>query len=238
MRRVVVSLLLVVTATSLPSAAQQPVSRHASSAGALASTSETPHLALMRQMSGDPIVVVHCPWQQYGKPSIEMRWIEANDPDPTRWTPIFFVANYLTENAAQAIYHCQEKGQNLPATANFSKGVDKDRVDFEASGKRNLLDKTSITIQCVSKLAGARGGTRLIFWPLDEWGVDRDTLWLELPKGDFSKSGRILVWFLRSDKVVWSEMLSWPGYPEPPASGNGTSLKTTPSAPAKQPASQ
>jgi hypothetical protein len=82
------------------------------------------------------------------------------------------------------------------------------------TGKRNSFDRSSVVTHCISKLEGPRGGTRLIFWPIQEWAVDRRTLWLELPKKDFSKPCRLRVWFLREDDIVWSETIAWPGHAE------------------------
>jgi hypothetical protein len=207
-------LLLFFAGTSLRSFAQQPVFKEARlSAPLAAQASEGLHLSLMPRPSGEPILVVNYPWHEHQRPSIEMRLLDDSQRDASVWKPIFFVGTYLSDQAITAIYRCQNLGANLPATATFSKSTNEQTVDFEVTGQRNSMERSSVTIHCVSKLEGPRSGTRLIFWPLEDWAIDEHTLWLELPKKDFSKPCRLRVWFLRHDDIVWAETLSWPGYP-------------------------
>ncbi len=213
-------LLALLAAPDAPAPTQQLLPPQATSPGpAVAETSQPAHLSIMRQPDGDPILVVKYPWRQHRHASLEMRLLEDDHRDPSVWKPIFFVGNFLNDEALKAIYYCQDAANNLPAKATFTKGTEKEKVDFEVAGRRNFLDRPAVVTACESKLEGPRGGTRLIYWPLEDWAVNRDTLWLELPKKEYTKPCRFRVWFLRDDDIVWSETFAWPGYPqksEPP----------------------
>ncbi len=47
---------------------------------------------------------------------------------------------------------------------------------------------------------------------LDTWAVDQETLSLDLARDEFTKSGKLFVWFFRGGQVVWEEHIRWPGY--------------------------
>lgn len=182
---------------------------------ALAKTAEAPHLALLRRDSGDPLLVVDYPWAIHAPASVsvEVRLSKPGERAKTNWAPVFFVANYLNADALKTIYRCQDLGENLPAKATFSK----EKIQFEITGQRNSLERSAVAIHCLSELEGPRAGVRAIFWPLKEWSFDRRTLYLELPRKDFSEPCQIRVWFLRDAQILWGETFAWPGYPQKPS---------------------
>jgi len=211
----ILPLLLAVSATVFVRAAERPVPKEPRLSGSsFVAMPEAPHLSLRRQPSGEPILVVHYPWHRHQHPSIEMRLLEPKDREPSAWKPIFFVANYLKEDAIRAIRHCLDHGEDLPAKATFTHYAAGQKVQFEVTGQRNALERASVVIHGLSELEGPRSGNRLVFCPLEPWALDRHTLWLELPTKDASKPCRIRVWFLRHDDIVWEETLAWPGYPQ------------------------
>ena len=51
-----------------------------------------------------------------------------------------------------------------------------------------------------------------MFLQLDSWAINDQMLSLDLARHVFIKSGKLFVWFLRGDKVLWEEKIDWPGY--------------------------
>jgi hypothetical protein len=46
---------------------------------------------------------------------------------------------------------------------------------------------------------------------LAPWRIDDRTLSIDFPPDYFDKPGKMRVWFLRGDKIIWDDELSWPG---------------------------
>jgi hypothetical protein len=90
--------------------------------------------------------------------------------------------------------------------------------ECEILGDRNALGKPAATIVFAERARSAADRetapdwpARAVFFPLDAWAVDRNTLRLELPAADFAQPGRIRVWFYREGNLLWWKTLAWPG---------------------------
>jgi hypothetical protein len=53
---------------------------------------------------------------------------------------------------------------------------------------------------------------RAAFVALESWSLDKNRLYLDLPKDFFAKPGKLRVWFMAGDRAMWSETVDWPGY--------------------------
>ena len=51
----------------------------------------------------------------------------------------------------------------------------------------------------------------IVFPQLDVWAVDEGHLNFDLPPDVFEKPGKLFVWFLRGNRLLWEEQVDWPG---------------------------
>ena len=89
-------------------------------------------------------------------------------------------------------------------------------VDFGAAGEvlggdwpmwRHDAGRTAETPEKNSSLIG----TTAVFYPPDAWAINDRLLLLDLPRDSFDKPGKLYIWFLRGDRILWQEELMWPG---------------------------
>jgi hypothetical protein len=194
-------------------------------------------VSIIKQPTGEPILVIKYPWKRHLHPSIEVRTLDPSEVDNPLIRPLFFTHDLMKGEVTTAIYHCQDNSDKLQQTASFTK----EGMNFEVFGARNLLGRPSV---CVASRPAARHGvlqtpggvnveefgsdlaaiyaartdhepeSRAAFCLLDAWALDDDTLYLELPAKYFSKPAKIRVWLLRDKDIVWTANADWPGVPE------------------------
>ena len=158
--------------------------------------------------SGQPVLVVNYPWKVHSRPSIEVRLVLDPRVDVRRTRPLNFRPQLMKGRMTVAVYHCLDESAGVPLTVSVARG---DR-DFEIIGRRNSLGKPSVCVVHQDQPDAAASGTTAMFPLLKPWAVDERTLYMDLPEEHFSKPGRIRVWLLREDQVIWSETTAWPGY--------------------------
>lgn len=178
-------------------------------------------VSLFREPGGKLILMVDYPWKVHAKPSMEVRLLGKGEPDDLEVRPMYFRWKYMRGTTTVAVYRCQDECENVPTSA----PVRQDDVEFEVLGDRNALGTPAVCIarEVVRKEATARGapamqpGAAAAFPLLKPWAVSKALLYLDLPEAYFAEAGRMRVWFLRDDRVVWSEDVSWPGLGTPGA---------------------
>ena len=176
------------------------------------------YLAVVRQPTGEPILVVDYPWPRHARPSVEVRLFAENEADNYLVRPLLFVDSFMKGEVTVNIYHCQDRSEDTPLSRPLSEGG----IDFELLGKRNSLGKPSVCVACRARTGGTETGAFAVYCLLKSWAVDRRTLFLDLPPGYFSRPGKIRVWFLRGKDIVWSETATWPGIGRQPKAGAST----------------
>ena len=170
-----------------------------------------PFLTITEDRQGEPVVVVDYPWTMHTRGSIEVCSLPADPAKRSEVRPLYFFNNSFHGEAMVAVYECQDASAKVPTRAAFSA----EGTRFEVLGNRNALGRPAVCIAGrtqVEKITDVVD--RVFFCLLAPWSVDRRTLQLELPRAYFPKPGKIRLWFLRGDVVVWSEDADWPGYPE------------------------
>jgi hypothetical protein len=167
----------------------------------------TPYAEITRGRSGKPLLVIHYPWREYTRPSVEVRWMDDNEADNAELRPLQFVADVMRGEITSAVYAAREAAWGAPT----SKTLKDHGREFQILGEKNLLKQPAATVLFPARPTGDDRGARAIFFPLEPWGVDRQTLWLDLPSAQFAEPGRIRVWFYRGGTVLWWKTLIWPG---------------------------
>jgi len=196
-------------------------------------------VTLSREPRGKLILSVDYPWKVHAKPSVEVRLLGEGEPDDLAVQPMYFRWKYMKGKTTLAVYRCQDECENVPTSVPVKEGG----VEYEVLGDRNSLGTPSVCVarQVVRKEATERSGPVMqpgaaaAFPLLDHWAVGRGQLWLDLPEDYFAEPGRMRVWFLRDDRVVWSEDVSWPGLGTPgakkPAPAKAAPAKKPPAKP-------
>jgi len=213
MRWSIVAILLLAAAAS-PVAAQhtsRDVAEGFSSLARAPLRSPRSHVTTIHDVSGSPILMIDYPWTMHARASIEVAALPADPSGASEVRPLFFFKKLFSDVRKVAVFECQDASAEVLTTASFVEGG----TEFEVVGQRNSLGNPSAVvtshtqIEAISAVVG-----RAVFCLLDPWAVDRRLLQLDLPVEQFAKPGKIRIWFLRDDVVLWSEDLPWPGYPQ------------------------
>lgn len=189
------------------------------------------YVSVIKQHTGEPILAINYPWKRHARPSVEVRILDEKDVDNPLIKPLFFRHDIMKGAVTTAVYHCQDRSEDVPQTASFSKGTH----DFEVLGARNLLGRPAVRVACrwrstladlppktaealrsmddeeITSRVMPPSETWAVFCLLGAWAVDQDTLYLELPSDYFAQQSKIRVWFLRENDVVWAANATWPG---------------------------
>ena len=190
--------------------AQSPRAVSAREAGAQA--------AILRNVDDEPVLTIHYPWKVYRKPSVEIRLVTGEEEGKAKVRPLFFRAEFVTGEVTVAALECLRAAAGVGG----SKSMERFGVDFTIVGQRNSLEKPAVTMvhlipdrkptpeQSLRDIPPA--GTAAAYCFLDNWAVNDRLLELDLSKAAFSQRGKLYVWFLRNDKVIWQTTLRWPGH--------------------------
>ena len=185
-------------------------------ATARAEADGAPFISIARQPTGQPILVVDYPWQEYGKASIEIRQVASDEVDNWQVKPLFFVRELFNGQTSMAISRCLIAAGDTAVSAEFTQR----EIDFEILGDRNSFGSPSVSVACRTeyKPSGEEATvSRAVFPSLECWSPEKSKLYLDLPVEYFPTECKVRVWLLRGDKVVWAATVQWPGDSEEPA---------------------
>ena len=84
-------------------------------------------------------------------------------------------------------------------------------LKWEIIGHGNHLGHEAAWFVDTPEKNGSPIGTTAVFYPLDPWATGGRLLILDLPRDAFEQPGKLYVWFLRGDRILWQEELMWPG---------------------------
>jgi len=171
-------------------------------------------VSLMTQITGEPILVIKYPWKRHARPSVEVRVLDEEEVDNPLIRPLFFVHDMMKGEVTSAVYHCQDRSDEVSQTASFTRDYMEGKIDFHIFGVRNTLGRPSACVACRVVIPKRVPETRAAFCLLDAWAIDERMLCLELPAEYFSRPSKIRVWLLRDKDIVWTAVIPWPGVPE------------------------
>jgi hypothetical protein len=187
---------------------------------------KTNHVSIETPAGGEPMIVVRYPWKTHKKPSVEIRSYIQGEEDSPRVRPLHFRHGFIKDEVTIAVYETEAASDLTRTVAEFSRRD----IDFTAVGNRNLFNRPAVCITCETpvlrpnKEPFPEKSRRAIFPFLEPWAADDRTLFLSPPEPLFTGPAKIRVFFLRDDRVVWSETVEWPGLSKPEA----TAARTTP----------
>ena len=200
---------------------------------AMAQREETSRMAIVEEVDGDRTLVVHYPWKVHDRCSIEVRLVTGKPtkagkapPDVEEARPLYFLANLMKGDVTINLYRCQDEAAGTPQRHVFTEreyggsldDEDEDEefteIEYEILGRRNRLGRPSVCVARRFSNDGPAPGATAIFCLLEPWAIDEGLLNLELPPKYFAKPGKLRVWLLRNDKVVWEQRADWPGIGE------------------------
>lgn len=182
-----------------------------------------PYVSLLPEPGGRPALIIEYPWQVHARPSVEVRLVSGEDPDPTTAAPLYFLKDFLNGPLQATIYKCQDQAVGREVR----KPVTERETRFEILARRNSLGRPAV---CVAHRFGKEDpspGTAAVFWPLSGWSINGRLLRLDLPAEYFDRPGNLRVWLLRGATVLWSQEIRWPGTALPGRGGPGQADQPT-----------
>ena len=204
-------------ASADPAAAtRQGSSAPASRAGKLNLKTHPTLVAVLRGHGGRHTLSIQYRWKVHEDASVEVRLLSANRAEGTFVTPLDFVGQYLARGTKQTsydmdlrqkVYRCLDHADDPGMTETFAK----DKMDFRIVGQRNSLGHPAVYVLASNEGKSAEERADIVFLHLDAWAVADDRLSLDLPPTVFEKPGKLFVWFLRGNRLLWEEQVPWPG---------------------------
>jgi hypothetical protein len=227
------SILLMLVLAWLPSAwcmAAEPFTK--SPKGENPIPQATPKVSIFTQNTGGRVLQIDYPWQAYKKASVEVWLVTENSPAFARVKPLNFVNDRLNGETSVKVGQCLAAAYGVGLT----QSIPGDRVNYKIVGCCNSLGKPAVSIVGKSKedmgTLEDKGkspktkekqqdteqepplpfGAWAAFCDLENWSANRHELSLDLSPDHFAKPGKLYVWFLRGDTMLWEERLDWKGY--------------------------
>ncbi len=165
-------------------------------------------VSLVKRRGGERALVIDYPWKVHRRPSVEVRLVTGKDPGPSVVRPLFFVNEYMKGEVKVTLY----RAEDASAGGKVRKPLTEKEVEFEILGRRNSLGKPSVCVVHRFAAKEPAPGTTAVYCLLPAWAINKKLLYLDLPREDFVQPGKLYVWFLRDDRVLWTEAVEWPGY--------------------------
>jgi hypothetical protein len=190
--------------------------------------SRSTYVSVVREHAGLPTLIVNYRWKVHSQASVELRLVPGKAAGDAAPTPLYFVSDFFRGPAKEKIYHSLDLADR-GTTASFIK----EKTEFKIIGEKNLLGRASIMVlpfnpksSLDSQDEEAWDRPAIAYPLLDAWAVGDSMLAFDLPREvsykseidkfprtlkAFSRPGKLHVWFLRGDKVLWENVLDWPG---------------------------
>ena len=157
--------------------------------------------------TGENVLVVQYPWQIHAKASIEVRLITDQKDFDARVRPLRFATIRFEPDAERRVFSTFDEALARPSEWKADAGG----LKWEVIGHANHLGRAAVWFVNTPEKGGSLVGTTAAFHPLDAWAISDRLLMLDLPRGRFSQPGKMYIWFLRGDRILWQEELIWPG---------------------------
>jgi len=203
--------MLLIAATCVCRAADTPAQQAENVLPGVRMETDTSFAHLVKERSGRHTLVINYPWKAHRQPSVEVRLVTGQQADLAGARPLFFAKQYLKGEVTVNVYHCHDASAGVAT----SQPLTKNEITFEIIGRRNSLGKPSVCIARHIPNDEPAPGAAVVYCLLPSWSLDKGMLNLDLPPEYFAKPGKLFVWFLRGEKVLWQEVEAWPGYSRP-----------------------
>ncbi len=169
-------------------------------------------ISVVKQSNGEPVLLVNCPWRKYPRPSIQISLVLDEKVDLAALKPLRIDGIF-----ADALWKQQVGSLNKPAHAATHELVKTTTAFIEYNDGKLLKHRARANSQGKASAYALETqlGTLLVFYQLEPWVDGQGTFRLTLADIDlpskFASSGRVKVWLLSEEKVVWSANVAWPG---------------------------
>jgi hypothetical protein len=175
-----------------------------------AATQPAFRVAVVDMLTGERSLVVEYPWTVHARPSVEVRLVAGAEEGPPQARPMYFVEKLLHGAVTRHVCDCLADADGVPIAKAFTEG----QQHFTILGRPNSLGKPAVCVARKTRGHETSSGAAAVFCLLSHWAGNERTLHLDLPEQFFSQPGRLHIWFLRKDTVLWQHQLDWPGYGE------------------------
>jgi hypothetical protein len=165
------------------------------------------YVSVVKEHAGQQTLLVRYLWKVHAQASIEVKMVPSDAAQGTSLSPQYFVADYFKGPLAEKINRCLDRAGDQGITDAFTK----DKTEFKIIAQKNSLGRPAVLVIPSSEGVSPEKRPAAVFPLLDSWAVNDRLLALDLPRDGFAKPGKLSVWFLRGDKVLWEEQIAWPG---------------------------
>jgi hypothetical protein len=157
--------------------------------------------------TGATVLQVKYPWRIHDKASIEVRLVTDKKDYGARVRPLRFAMLRFDDDATHRILRTLDESIDHPSKWKTKAGD----LDWEIIGRANHLGHAAEWFVHTPPKDSSVVGTTAVFFPPDPWAIGDRLLSLDLPREAFAEEGKLYIWFLRGDRVLWQEELMWPG---------------------------
>ena len=170
----------------------------------------TARLELFYAFAKTPVLRISYPWKEYSRASVEVRFFSLTEVDDERIQPLFFRTRYWNGKLLQRGYECLLRASDVPVEESFSS----DGLQWHLVADRFVLGRPGLYV--VREIPAdprlrTKSAIAVIYPLLEHWAADETHLCLELPGRYYPQPGQLRVWFLRDNRIVWTQKLGWPG---------------------------
>jgi hypothetical protein len=169
-------------------------------------SSASQYVSIDASTRGENRLLVRYPWTVHEKASIEIRLISDAKDFSARAKPLRFAAHFDAD-AQKAVYRMEDEALTRPGKEKIRLGD----MDWTIVAERNHLGNAAVWAINRQAVEHGSAGTTAALYNLAPWRIDDRTLSIDFPPEYFDKPGKMRVWFLRGDKIIWDDELSWPG---------------------------
>jgi hypothetical protein len=164
---------------------------------------------VVKVRGGKRVLTIHFRWSLFPNSSVEVRLKPDAGAGNVSPEPVYFFEQ-LKGPVRDALFKCLDHTGEAGFTHTFSK----EGLTYTMIGSRNSLGKQAVHVEVHpdDNNKTADKNPAAAYLQLDTWSVDPETLSLDLERDEFTKPGKLYVWFFRGDQIVWNEQIRWPGY--------------------------
>ncbi len=177
---------------------------------ALAELNPPARVELFEAFGKTPVLRISYPWKAYRNASLELRFFSLSQVDDERIQPLFFRSRYWKGKLLHTAYDCLLQAADVPV----QKSLSAEGLDWLLVADLSLLGRPALWILReipADPRLRSQSATAVIYPLLDHWAEDDYHLCLELPGRFYPQPAQLRVWFLRDNRVLWTQKVCWPG---------------------------
>jgi hypothetical protein len=167
----------------------------------------TNYVSVDKTPAGENVLLISYPWRTHAKASVEVRLITDKKDFDARVKPLRFAMVRFDDDTNRRILSTFDEAVDRPSTWKAEAGG----LKWEIIGHSNHFGRAATWFVNTPVKDGPHVGITAAFYPPDPWAINDRLLSLDLPRDGFDQPGKLYIWFLRGDRILWQEELVWPG---------------------------